>query len=121
MKGVNSMNLYEAVSKKTDVSKYNLENIKTTREEYDSYVEKRSKYYLQIIDICPTLGFDDNDDLDFLSFAYEQFFLSNITPMDAVEIYLTSKGYPDLVDDFNELLILVDKYLMVGEDDEETY
>lgn len=120
MKGDKIMNLYEAVSKKTNVSKYNLENIKTTRDEYDSYIEKRSKYYLQIIDICPTFGYDDNDDLDFLSYAYEKFFLSNITPTDAVEIYLTSKGYQDLVDDFDKLVYLIDKYLK-AEDEEETY
>lgn len=122
MRGDRIMNLYEAVSKKTNVSKYTLEDIKNTRIEYDSYIEKRSKYYLQIIDICPPLGNEENDDLDFLSFAYEKFFLSNITPTDVIEAYLTSKGYQDLVDDFYELVNLVDKYLKAEDDeDEETY
>lgn len=113
MKGDFTMNLYEAVSNNIKGKNELVDKVKQIREEYEKYIDKRNDLYLQIIDICPILNNEANDDLEFISYLHESIALEGLNPADALNTYLISKGYKDKINDFDTLVKLLNKYLSI--------
>lgn len=106
------MSLYESISNSMNSEKEMMKLIASAKTEYSSRISSKQDSYVRILELCPSINDEeDGDVLDFLEYLGNYAFMKNIERKNVIETYLISKGYKDMVIDFNEFVNLIIEFV----------